>query len=109
MAKKLSELIREREVNRVMSAVARERQPDANSLFYFTDLSPWNQNEIDKFWPFEGSHLERAIALRLATRSAEEAVMAAMAWEAGKKRPCYRCGQRMHLCTCFGHSLTVPF
>jgi hypothetical protein len=81
------------------------RQADESSVFYFTDLSPIDQEEIDLFWPYEGSELDRAIALRLATRSAEDAVKAAMAWDASKRKPCHMCGERLHMCKCVTYCL----
>lgn len=97
---KLSELIKER---LALREVAKAAASNAKSLIYFTDLTPLTQEEIDFFWEYDGSPLERAIALRLATRSAEEAVMAAMAWDASKRKPCHKCGERLHLCKCISY------
>lgn len=93
----LSDLIKERLAERQVKAIA---ETNGRSQIYFTDLSPLTQEEVDLFWEYPGSALERAIALRLATRSAEEAVMAAMAWDASKRKPCHLCGERLHLCKC---------
>lgn len=70
------------------------------SLIDFTDLTPLNQEEIDLFWPFEGSELERKIALRLATRTAEEALAAITAKWSGTHAPCHKCGKKKALCRC---------
>lgn len=95
MSKKLSELLKILKNDLILAYRA-----NSASEIYFTDLSPLDLIEIKRFWPFPGSELERAIALRLATRTAQETVMAAMAWDAGKRRPCYKCGKRLHLCMC---------
>lgn len=67
-----------------------------NSLIDFTDLTPLTDKEIDLFWPYPGSELERKIALRLATRTAEEALKAIMAKWSGTNAPCHKCGLAKH-------------
>lgn len=92
---KLSELVAQRREERVRSLSAKY---NSLSLIDFTDLTPLDQKEIDLFWPYEGSELERQIALRLATRTAEEAYKAVMARL--NKAGCHKCGKAYHECDC---------
>ena len=97
---KLSELVQIRLIDRKVRASA-AANGGANSVFDFTDLTPLCQDEIDKYWPFEGSALERAIALRLATRTALETLKAISAKWSGSNGPCHKCGKNKHNgCSC---------
>lgn len=95
--KKLSEILGARLNNQRIDGITRVNQ---TSLIYFTDLSPLNQKEIDYFWEYPGSELERKIALRLATRTAEEALRALTAKWSGTNAPCHKCGLPKVKCDC---------
>lgn len=90
---KLSEIITNKELLAEKRVSIRDtRLLDRDSLVDFTDLTPLDQAEIDLFWPYPGSELERKIALRLATRTAEEAIKAITAKWSGTNAPCHKCG-----------------